>query len=1016
MSFERCLAAMGSALGRRVTLEEGERFAERLEAERARLGHGPYPASYLEAAQAVRQAEEIAAANARRHVVMNRIIFNRLTSWIETAERAGVDSALALEAKRVGINTPIEGARESVAALHDAMRGEAWGALIADLRQPSAPDGPPLMDLFLSRDFELQIVAAARREPDADPRAVRIFESMDRVREAQRLRENRAGSMRGRLDGFAVKHHWDPRLVERVGYEEFARDFLDALDHDRTFNPDEGRQTALIAERNQLSQNIAATEQELRDLQARITSERGRLRSREETAQGSVVREDRLEGQVGEARRAMGAALQRYMDLAARERALRDLTPLEAGGVAEFERLQAGAKRAKDARLEARVALNREQARLAALHDRLQRERQRGDVADAKAEDSFDDLQDALGDLARAERGLDLLNELEDELGRLQQGLRRAVTDREGFLREAFNNIVSDQWQRADRPRFDGVVSMSGPGNVANARSEAHRVFHFRTAEAELRMLRKYSRYSLAESVMAELDHNARVTALLEEFGPNPERLHDRLVQWAVDRAVRQGDRALANRLRAPSVQWQMAEITGRSNAAHNDMMAAYGSAARAVQSMAKLGGALISSFGDVVTVAAELRYQGRGAFDGYNEALAGLVRGRPAADRQRLLDMVNVGNDVLTGSVAARLNGNEHLPGRISKLQQMFFRLNLLGWWTDNHKRTVALATSHDFANVAESAFDALAPEHRRLLDMYGIDARGWDILRRHGIERHEDGRAFLTPEGARRAPLGEFLELAVERDPNIVPSERAMLQARDRLASQWVALIKDRTDFAVPTPGARERSMMNMGTERGTVLGEGLRFLMQFKGFPLAMITRVMGREMYGHGPGPRMSGVARMGALIAQLTAMGLLSLQAKEMLKGRDARPITPETLLAAAAQGGGLGLYGDFLLGEFNRFGRSALNTAAGPTFGTVDDVLEIWAKLRAGEDAGAAALRTVVANTPFANLFYVRPALDWFVLWPLSEKMNPGWAARFERRVARENNNTFWLSPTEAVR
>lgn len=1016
MSFERCMAAMGRAIGRRISLEEGEVFAERLEQERARLGFGPYPADYLAAARAVREAEEIAAANARRHVLLNRIAFNRLTTWIEAMEASGVDSALALEAKRVGINTPIPGGRESVAALHEAIRGEAWGAIIADLRAPASPGGPRLFDLFMARDFEEQIVKAARGEPDADPRAQRIFEALDRVREVLRRRENRAGSMRGRLEGFAAKHHWEPRLVERIGFEEFRRDFLNALDHDRTFNPDEGRQTALIGERNALSDQIAATERELVAIRARLSAERRRLRQRENTAQASVAREDRLEGHVAEGRRAMGAALQRYMDLAARQRALRDLTPLEAGSIAEHERMQAGAKRAGDARLEARVALGRERARLAELHDRLQRERQRGDVVDAKAEDTFDDVQEALRDLERAEKGLDLLNELEAEMGRLQGTLRRAVTDRDGFLREAFNNIVSDQWRRSDRPRFEGVVSFSGPGNLANRRSNAHRVFHFKSAADELAMMRKYSRFTLSENILMELDQNARVIALMEEFGPNPERMHAELVDWASERAERQGDRRLLNRLHSRTGEYQMAELLGKTQAAHNETLAAYGSAIRAVQSMAKLGAAVASSLGDVVTLASELKYQGRGAFDGYMEGLAGLVRGRPAADKQRLLDLVNVGNEVMTGTVMARLQGNEHLPGRISKMQQLFFRLNLLGWWTDTHKRTATLVTAHDFANAAGEAFDALVPERRRLLELYGIDARGWDILRRYGVETHDDSRAFLTAEGARRAPLGEFMLLAVEREPTVVPSERAMLQARDRLASQWVALLKDRADFAVPTPGARERAIMNMGTERGTVLGEGLRFLMQFKGFPIAMVSRVLGRETYGYGEGPVMSAVARLGVLIGQLTAMGLLSLQAKELLKGRDARPLGLDTLLAAAVQGGGLGLYGDFLFGEFNRFGRSALNTAAGPTFGAVDDVLEIWARLRSGDDAAAQAMRFAVSNTPFANLFYVRPALDWFVLWPLSEKLNPGWAARFERRVARENHNTFWLRPTEAVR
>ena len=120
----------------------------------------------------------------------------------------------------------------------------------------------------------------------------------------------------------------------------------------------------------------------------------------------------------------------------------------------------------------------------------------------------------------------------------------------------------------------------------------------------------------------------------------------------------------------------------------------------------------------------------------------------------------------------------------------------------------------------------------------------------------------------------------------------------------------------------------------------------------------------------------------------------------------------------------MGIMGDFVFGEFNRFGRSALATAAGPTFGTADDLLELWAKARDtdkmgrgnyGADLAASTLRTVASNTPFASLFWLRPAVNYLALYPIQEKLNPGYLRRMEGRIARENKQTFWAPPSQVA-
>jgi len=112
----------------------------------------------------------------------------------------------------------------------------------------------------------------------------------------------------------------------------------------------------------------------------------------------------------------------------------------------------------------------------------------------------------------------------------------------------------------------------------------------------------------------------------------------------------------------------------------------------------------------------------------------------------------------------------------------------------------------------------------------------------------------------------------------------------------------------------------------------------------------------------------------------------------------------------------MGIYGDFLLGESSRFGRSLGETVQGPVAGVLWDINELRARMMKGDEFGAAAFRLLINNTPLINLFYTRIALDYLVIYKIQEAMNPGYLRRMERRIERENNQEFWLRPTEALR
>ena len=54
-------------------------------------------------------------------------------------------------------------------------------------------------------------------------------------------------------------------------------------------------------------------------------------------------------------------------------------------------------------------------------------------------------------------------------------------------------------------------------------------------------------------------------------------------------------------------------------------------------------------------------------------------------------------------------------------------------------------------------------------------------------------------------------------------------------------------------------------------------------------------------------------------------------------------------------------------------------------------------------------------NTPFINLFYIRPVLDYLILWNLQEMADPGSLYRNERRVEQSNGQGFFVRPSDTV-
>ena len=587
-------------------------------------------------------------------------------------------------------------------------------------------------------------------------------------------------------------------------------------------------------------------------------------------------------------------------------------------------------------------------------------------------------------------------------------------------LRGMYDDFASGVHMKAVSGEEDGAAF--GRGSNLAKRESVSRAIYFKDGLAAYEYNERFGTGRLAESVLFGLDQAARSTSLLKTLGTNPEATLTRLMDEYEATLAATPERRAKFREQRGALLDMLAQVDGSVNVPGNLTAAKVGSFLRSWQSMAKLGGALISSFSDLAGYGAELRYsQGKGLLSGVADGMARVMQGRAKDERAAIASSLGVFHESMAGAITARFDSPDLVGGKMAAAMQAFFRLNGLTWWTETLRDGAALSHSHYMATQAGRAFDKIDPEFQRMLQLYNIDAGKWDLLRMGQLQM-ADGRGYLTPEGLRTVPRAAF-ENYIQQVGRTV-NDATVQNLIDDLSQALRVMTIDRAHHAVLEPSARTRAWMLRGTKPGTVPGEFLRYVGQFKSFSVAMVQSTLGREVYGRGydsVGEYLkNGRGDMVGLAYMVGLYGLLgygAMAAKDMLKGRTPRdPLDPRTMAAAMAQGGGLGLYGDFLFGEYSRMGRTFTASLAGPVIGNLDTLTDLWTRIRNGDDVAAASFKALIDNTPFLNLYWARPTLDYLVLYHIQEALNPGFLRRMEKRIERENGQSFVLPPSQVVR
>lgn len=242
----------------------------------------------------------------------------------------------------------------------------------------------------------------------------------------------------------------------------------------------------------------------------------------------------------------------------------------------------------------------------------------------------------------------------------------------------------------------------------------------------------------------------------------------------------------------------------------------------------------------------------------------------------------------------------------------------------------------------------------------------------------------------------------------------DRILARTQRSLEIRLRGFFADEMGFSFLEQDSRTRRQMYQGTSAGTLTGEAWRFVVQFKGYPIAFTNRVLGRALYSYTPDERLLQMRNLGTLIGGLIVMGYISMTAKDFVRGYGPRdPTKPATWLAALFQSGGAGIYGDFLFAQSSRFGNAPAETLLGPTLSTGARFLTLAQLTRDNEAKLGDWINFALQNTPLINMWYAKPALDLLILNSMRESLSPGFIQR-QARTRREDFGQERIMPATA--
>lgn len=567
-------------------------------------------------------------------------------------------------------------------------------------------------------------------------------------------------------------------------------------------------------------------------------------------------------------------------------------------------------------------------------------------------------------------------------------------------LDETYESIRTNGLDEVARRAEEGKQTFGRGGGVAQRRSSS-RFLHFKDAESFFKYNDTfgYGDAGLFDAMMGHIHTMTRDIAIMQEMGPKPDSMISRLaLKVQADGAGKQAIK---------TIDGMYSVLAGRNSA--NGELPGWYIATSNLQNLLRsslLGSAPVSAMSDSF-------------FAAFTAKMNGVPALKPMAYYAKILNPADARDRQMArrlGFIASAANGaalkhsrfldDANGRGMFGWLAGFTNRASGLAVMTDAIRQATVLGTQGFMseAKALKVKWADLDPAMKEAFARWGMDEADYKNIISAKTHIDPDTEAdFIRPEDVATVDL--------------------------ETASKYEMWLMDMAQDASNEPRLLTRAIATGAifgdAAEGTILRATASSLMMFKSFGVTVLLNHMLPALRHMGTARGADRLAQIAPLLFFTTLLGGLSIQTRDVLNGKTPRDMNEKFWTAAMMQGGGFGIFGDFLFADQSRFGSDIFKTLAGPMVGFGTDVFKVFKGNfdKALDDDQESKFFSDVFQfaeryIPGAKLWYTRLLLERMMLDQAERAIDPNFdnrMRRIENRNRDERGQESWWAPGDTT-
>jgi len=359
---------------------------------------------------------------------------------------------------------------------------------------------------------------------------------------------------------------------------------------------------------------------------------------------------------------------------------------------------------------------------------------------------------------------------------------------------------------------------------VANDREavqkKAHMFFYWKDHESFLNYSREYGKGNLFQALVGDLNGSANRIGTAELLGDSPLSSYNDLRKIQQEKDPKSG-------LWFNNTENMLKQALQQDQTAVSPTLGAFGANIRSLGAIARLSTIVLRSLPDASYMASFAQRWGNQYFKSLAYTLSHTFDAFADEERKFIAKQFKLLADSHLGYMA-RFSDLSNGTELIHKVTTSFFRANLLESFDKGNRHSLMHIVAKGLYEQRNHSWNALKTETRFQLEKYGLTKKEWDLLRTKNQQK------LFTTANVDAVTDEELKTLYGETKP--------FYDMRNDLHRKVYSIFSTAADNAVLVPDIWTKAFMYYGTRPGTITGEALRMVMQFKGFAINFADKIL------------------------------------------------------------------------------------------------------------------------------------------------------------------------------